>query len=101
MSRRQAVFEVTRKGATSEQPDVPKVKTPNTFASVREESLLLFGLLGCIAALAALQPLNAGNALAGWILALGLQALPYAAAVACAWLSGLPRPETRSDLAAR
>jgi len=101
LSRRQAVFEVTRKGATSDQPAVPKVKKPNTFASVREESLLLFGLLGCIAALTALQPPAASNALAGWILALSLQALPYAAAVACAWLSGLARPETRSDLAAK
>ena len=97
LSRRQAVFEVTRKGLASDRPDAPKVKKPNTFASVREELLLLGGLLGCIAALIALQPPDAGNALAGWILALSLQALPYAAAVACAGLSGLQGTKATAD----
>ena len=97
LSRRQAVFEVTRKGLASDKPDAPKVKKPNTFASVREELLLLGGLLGCIAALIALQPPDAGNALAGWILALSLQALPYAAAVACAGLSGLQGTKATAD----
>jgi hypothetical protein len=97
LSRRQAVFEVTRKGLASDKPDAPKIKKPNTFASVREELFLLGGLLGCIAALIALQPPDAGNALAGWVLALSLQALPYAAAVACAGLSGLQGTKIAAD----
>ena len=84
---RQAVFEVTRKGNSDNSKAQPSDKKTNPFASVREEATLLCGLLACIAALTAFRPPDAGIALAGWLLALTLQALPYAAAVTCAWLS--------------
>ena len=51
----------------------------------------------CDHTLIALQPPDASYALAGWILALSLQALPYAAAVACAGLSGLQGTKATAD----
>ena len=53
--------------------------------SVREEVALLIGLLACIAAIGVQA---ASSAPAGWLqVVLGMQALPYAAAIFCAWLS--------------
>lgn len=91
---RQAVFEVTRKGNSDDNKARPSDKKTNPFASVAEETALLCGLLACIAALISFRPPDAGIALAGWILALTLQALPYAAAVACAWLSCRTTPSS-------
>ena len=86
LSGRRAVFDVTRKGKTSDNPEAPPLQQPGAFASVREESVLLLGLLLCIAALG-FAPGEPSATLKVWILALSLQALPYAAAIGCAWLS--------------
>ena len=87
---RGAVFHVTRKGPddrTREARPGKPPKRPGTFASVREEAGLLIGLLACIAAIG-VQPAATGADPAAWLqLVLGMQALPYAAALMCAWLS--------------
>jgi hypothetical protein len=82
LSGRRAAFEVTRKGAMPARP--------GRWRSVREEAALLAGLLGCLAAVL-LRPPAGGAASAGWIAVLLMQALPYAAALACAGLSPRPR----------
>jgi hypothetical protein len=66
------------------------------WAGVREEALLLIGLLLCVAAMAWTRlPNHVESAM--WMTILVLQAVPYAAALACAGLSALPefRPRSR------
>jgi len=93
--RRGAVFQVTAKGGRATRAD--------GLAAAREEALMLAGLLVCASAVATSRmPGHLESAL--WIGVLLLQALPYAAAVVCAWLSGRPesgRPLTAPTVAAR
>lgn len=58
---------------------------------MREEAVLLLGLLSCVAALA-LRREPGDTAQAMWMVVLGMQALPYAAALACAMLSRAEHP---------
>jgi exo-beta-1,3-glucanase (GH17 family)/cellulose synthase/poly-beta-1,6-N-acetylglucosamine synthase-like glycosyltransferase len=86
---RRAVFHVTRRvapAATAETP-APAGKR-GWLADVREEAALLLGLLACIATLA-MHREPGDTALAMWMLVLGMQSLPYAAALACALQSRL------------
>jgi hypothetical protein len=93
--------EVSRVEAT--QAEGTKVATkatgqPSTppWAGVREEALLLLGLLSCVAAMAWTRlPNHVESAM--WMTILVLQAVPYAAALVCAGLSALPefRPRSR------
>ena len=76
-----SVFAVTRKGVGN-----GPLKSAGTFASVRQELALLAGLLVCIVTLGLQPSAESDVARWGWMLALGLQALPYAAAVVCASL---------------
>jgi hypothetical protein len=93
--RRGAVFQVTAKGGRPTRAD--------GLAAAREEALMLAGLLVCASAVATSRmPGHLESAL--WIGVLLLQALPYAAAVVCAWLSGRPesgRPLPAPTVAAR
>ena len=67
----------------------PKKKGPSVFSSVREEAFLLAGLSMCVVAMFISRKANhIESALWMWILV--LQAIPYAAALLCAWLSSLP-----------
>jgi hypothetical protein len=76
-----AVFAVTRKGVGNS----PR-QSGGSLASVRQEIALSAGLLTCMV-FAGLQPGDESDvARWGWMLALGLQALPYIAAVVCASL---------------
>jgi exo-beta-1,3-glucanase (GH17 family)/cellulose synthase/poly-beta-1,6-N-acetylglucosamine synthase-like glycosyltransferase len=108
LTRRRAVFHVTRKGhrrgqghgraddhgggdgdgdgATERARVAVKAHGWVTLRPVREEGALLAGLTVCMVA-ALLHPAAWGAGRAGWLLILGLQALPYAAALGCAWLS--------------
>lgn len=62
-----------------------QTRTP-WWAVVREEAALLIGLWVCIVALAS-QRTPDDVALLVWVGLLGVQSLPYAAALICAWLS--------------
>jgi exo-beta-1,3-glucanase (GH17 family)/cellulose synthase/poly-beta-1,6-N-acetylglucosamine synthase-like glycosyltransferase len=104
-----SVFEITRKHIAAlgaqwpeNSESVPPAST--TFESVmphlravREELLLFAGLIACAFALlltrAAVDAVGL-DALWMWIAVLMMQALPYAAAVGCAWISfnGRPKP---------
>jgi exo-beta-1,3-glucanase (GH17 family)/cellulose synthase/poly-beta-1,6-N-acetylglucosamine synthase-like glycosyltransferase len=99
---KRAVFDVTRKSTEGavEPPSVEKPPTdkPHRWASVREEGALVVGLMVCLAALAtdylmtqqtSLTVSNNG-ALLSWMFVLGIQAVPYVAALACVWLSRSP-----------
>lgn len=104
-----AIFEITRKrmvvcGVHSAE-DSKSVRSFSTrfesvmpqLQAVREELLLLMGLMACAFALLLSRPAVAAaglDALWMWIVVLMMQALPYAAAVGCAWISfnRLPRP---------
>jgi exo-beta-1,3-glucanase (GH17 family)/cellulose synthase/poly-beta-1,6-N-acetylglucosamine synthase-like glycosyltransferase len=82
LMQREGVFEITGKGAAARRAGA-------AFGGAREEALLLLGLAVCMAGVAlSRQPGHLESAL--WIGVLALQALPYAAAVACALLSRLP-----------
>ena len=96
-----AVFAVTRKG-------VGNGPRNGVCTSVGQEIALLAGLLLCIATLGWQPSAESDLARWGWMLALGLQALPYAAAVLCAslptqyrskkWMPPSPHPlTTKSD----
>ena len=54
--------------------------------SVREEAVLLTGLLVCVLALLMQDTLPLDNAMMGWMLVLAIQAVPYLAAVGVAAL---------------
>ena len=108
---RTAVFEITEKGAGR---DVATETTPGAgaeakpvkkaasrsgppWAGVREEALLLIGLLACVAAMAHTRlPNHLESAM--WITILVLQSVPYMAAVICAGLSALPEFRTMARL---
>ena len=77
------VFEVTRKATTGAERRSPD-------RGVREERMLLAGLLVCLLGLLA-DTLDSGRRHDGWMLLLGLQCLPYLAALACARLGARPR----------
>jgi exo-beta-1,3-glucanase (GH17 family)/cellulose synthase/poly-beta-1,6-N-acetylglucosamine synthase-like glycosyltransferase len=96
-----AVFAVTRKGVGNGPRNA-------VGTSVRQEIALLAGLLLCIVTLGWQPSAESDLARWGWMLALGLQALPYAAAVLCAslptqyrskkWMPPSPHPlTTKSD----
>lgn len=105
-----SVFEITRKriavlGAHLQENSTSAQPLSTSFESVvphlqavREELLLFTGLMACAFALLLTRPAVAAAAsldgLWMWIAVLMMQALPYAAAVACAWISfnGRPRP---------
>jgi hypothetical protein len=77
--RRDGIFEITRKGT----------KGPAKGLGVaREEGLLLVGLAICLVGVALTRKVNHLES-ALWMMVLTLQAVPYAAALACAWLSTL------------
>jgi exo-beta-1,3-glucanase (GH17 family)/cellulose synthase/poly-beta-1,6-N-acetylglucosamine synthase-like glycosyltransferase len=99
---KRAVFDITRKGPEGgvEKPNVKNalIDKPNPWASVREEGALVVGLMVCLAALVvdylttkqtSLTVSNNG-ALLSWMFVLGIQAVPYLAALACVWLSRSP-----------
>ena len=82
---RNAHFEVTQKGA------VVGASMKGAASAVREEALMLLLLTfaACVLALSAASiPASAHRAL--WIAMLLVQALPYAAALGCMWLSTRP-----------
>jgi exo-beta-1,3-glucanase (GH17 family)/cellulose synthase/poly-beta-1,6-N-acetylglucosamine synthase-like glycosyltransferase len=90
LTGRRAVFHVTRRVAATAPAPAPtpaaKPRVANKYAwlaDVREEAALLFGLLACIATLAVHRE-PGDTALAMWMIVLGMQSLPYAAALACA-----------------
>jgi cellulose synthase/poly-beta-1,6-N-acetylglucosamine synthase-like glycosyltransferase len=93
-----AVFEVTRKAPGAAAASAPQAA--GLRVAVREEAALLLGLLMCIAAFL-LHPGAPDAALTGWLLVLGLQALPYAAALGCALLSGVERAAPRAQIGPR
>lgn len=76
LAGRRAVFAVTRKATSG-------IAVAGVLASVREEAALLAALLACIGAVAWSRD-AASASIAVWIAILAMQALPYAAAVACA-----------------
>jgi len=76
LAGRRAVFTVTRKATSG-------IAVAGVLASVREEAALLAALLACIGAVALSRDATSAS-IAVWIAVLGMQALPYAAAVACA-----------------
>ena len=89
LARREGVFEITSKGAGKggRAPRRPRLE----LGGAREEALLMTGLLICAIGVAATREVNHLES-AMWVVVLALQACPYVAAVACAWLS--TRPET-------
>ena len=110
-----AVFEITEKGATDASQANVSAASPGgaagqtqgkpssagpanvrpPWAGVREEALLLIGLLSCVGAMAWTRlPNHLESAM--WMTILVLQAVPYLAALVCAGLSALPefRPRT-------
>ena len=91
LTGRRAVFHVTRRVAPTTAKPATKPAAANKrgwLADVREEAALLLGLLTCIATLAVHRE-PGDTALAMWMLVLGMQSLPYAAALACALQSRL------------
>ena len=93
LSQRRGVFEVTRKGAGAR-------RAPGVLDAVREESMLLLGLLVCIGGVALTRlPGHFESAL--WMGVLTLQALPYAASLACAALAHWPARRARGAAAAQ
>jgi exo-beta-1,3-glucanase (GH17 family)/cellulose synthase/poly-beta-1,6-N-acetylglucosamine synthase-like glycosyltransferase len=82
---RRAVFEITRKGAPGAAGALPD----SGYGAVREEALLLAGLAMCIVGVALTRvPGQVESAM--WMVILALQALPYAAALACTAMSRIP-----------
>jgi hypothetical protein len=85
---KQAVFEITRKAAG-------RASRASGLAAVREEAALLAALLACIVTLAwRREPGDVAIAL--WMGVLAMQALPYAAALACAAISARGRGQLAS-----
>ncbi|MCL4184138.1 MAG: glycosyltransferase [Burkholderiaceae bacterium] len=86
LALRGAVFEITRKGAR----DGASGALPDAgYGAVREEALLLAGLASCVVGVALTRtPGQIESAM--WMTILALQALPYAAALACTAMSRMP-----------
>ncbi|HVL55259.1 MAG TPA: glycosyltransferase [Burkholderiaceae bacterium] len=78
---RTGVFEITKKGASINQG--------GGWSAVREEALLLTALLLALIAIGVTRRPGQLEATL-WMVVLGLQAIPYAAAVLCTGLSKLP-----------
>jgi cellulose synthase/poly-beta-1,6-N-acetylglucosamine synthase-like glycosyltransferase len=114
-----AVFEITEKGASDAAPagvssgaaaDAPRDAAAHPapakggranagppWAGVREEGLLLIGLLSCVGAMYLTRlPNHLESAM--WMTILVLQAVPYLAAITCAGLSALPEFRTLARL---
>ena len=106
LTQRTGVFEVTKKGTMNGAPlssdgaaAVPATAWTRLrtflaqrfagFAPVREEAMLLLGLATCFVAMMVSRKSNHVES-AMWMGILVLQAVPYAAALACAWLSNWP-----------
>jgi cellulose synthase/poly-beta-1,6-N-acetylglucosamine synthase-like glycosyltransferase len=81
-----AVFAVTRKGVGNSRR-----QSGGALASVGQEIALSAGLLTCIVAVGLQPGAESDVARWGWMLALGLQVLPYLAAVVCASLPLRPK----------
>ena len=78
LAGQRAVFHVTDKARV--KSNLPK--SSSAWAAVREEGALLLALAGCMGLLALnMQPGDKAQQL--WLVLLGLQALPYLAALAC------------------
>jgi len=77
ITQRDGIFEITKKGRQAQRTGL---------AVAREEGLMLLGLVTCIVGVAMTRKVNHLES-ALWLGVLSLQAVPYAAAVACAWLS--------------
>jgi hypothetical protein len=77
ITQRDGIFEITKKGSQAKRTGI---------AVAREEGLMLLGLLTCVVGVALTRKVNHLES-ALWLGVLSLQAVPYAAAVACAWLS--------------
>ncbi|MBI5108436.1 MAG: glycosyltransferase [Rhodocyclales bacterium] len=92
LAGRPAVFHVTRRSTADGPP--PPTQARGAFAEVREEAVLLSGLLACIAALTAHRT-SGDSELALWMAVLGMQALPYGAALVCALRSRIDGGRTR------
>lgn len=86
-----AVFHVTRRSGSTTWATAP--------LAAHEETVLLLALLAAVGALI-LQPGAADLATRVWMALLALQALPYAAAVACAMLSRRDAQQVRERLPA-
>jgi hypothetical protein len=85
LAGRRAVFQVTRRSDAASMAAQPHGMRA-TLSTAKEEMALLLGLLACIAAVA-LHRESGNTALDPWMVVLGMQALPYAGALACALLS--------------
>jgi exo-beta-1,3-glucanase (GH17 family)/cellulose synthase/poly-beta-1,6-N-acetylglucosamine synthase-like glycosyltransferase len=79
--RERAVFEVTRKASTTPSGDAA-YRGPPLARGIEQEIGLLAGLLFCIVLLALTRG-DSDVGRMGWIAILGIQSLPYAAAVVC------------------
>ena len=84
---RASVFQITAKGGQTVQPRA-------WAGAVREEMLLLVALSVAIAAVAVTRKADHAESLL-WMLMLGLQALPYLAALACATAASMPQRQSR------
>lgn len=97
LSQREGVFEITGKGAggTAARGKAASV----ALGGAREEALLLLGLATCFVAVALTRQVGHLES-ALWLVVLGLQAFPYAAALLCAGLSRLPEKPAAEAVAA-
>jgi exo-beta-1,3-glucanase (GH17 family)/cellulose synthase/poly-beta-1,6-N-acetylglucosamine synthase-like glycosyltransferase len=96
LSGRLARFEITTKGKKTAKDKTASASTfelPVWMKSVREEAVLLAGLLVCVLALLAQDTLPMDNAMMGWMLVLAIQSVPYLAAVGVAALGRDPDTE--------
>jgi hypothetical protein len=84
LSGRHAIFHVTRRSDVSAKRASSR-SARRVLGTIREEAELLLGLLACIMALA-LQRSPGDSTTAVWMAVLSVQALPYAAALACGLL---------------
>ncbi|MCO5120457.1 MAG: glycosyltransferase [Burkholderiaceae bacterium] len=81
LAQKTGVFEITKKGS--------KVTPGGSFGAVREEAMLLLGLVTCAVGMALTRLPNHVESLL-WMGVLGLLAAPYLAALLCQVLSLLP-----------
>lgn len=86
LARRRAVFEITRKATGTDTPR----RARESLGGVAEEAALLALLATCALAFAVVYPDGDTDA-RRWIALLAMQALPYAAALACAALPAAPK----------
>lgn len=96
LTQKKGVFEITGKGKVGQNGKGWLARLA-PFQCVREEALLLTGLLTCVLAMAISRKGNHIES-ALWMTILALQAVPYFATVLCAWLSQLPEASTRQAM---